>query len=281
MIIHPDLILADAGVAGERRFRRGRNLLDPDEVDWDCGPAHASDPPYWDDLIQGSLRIGAAAARKTIKPAMAVWTLMAGIAALYYLVPATRGAFTLLEAIQQATGPLFPTIGMGLSVGLIVESVKVLMAGKGKRRWKMENTVNALFNFAVFGLMGLTHYYRYAFQEDFFGRGTSWDVLVPKVMFDQFVWTVIVANPYQTVLFLWKSHNFRWREITSQILPFKTFWGTRMLPVLVGNWAFWIPMASIVYCFPSDLQIPLSILAVTIWVLVLSVITSSRQHEND
>ncbi len=60
------------------------------------------------------------------------------------------------------------------------------------------------------------------------------------------------------------------------MFPFKPFWGTKMLPVLVSNWAFWIPMASIVYCFPSDLQIPLSILAVTIWVLILSVLTAKK-----
>lgn len=286
MILHPDLVLAgpDAAAAhasAGHRFHRGRNLLDPRAAEWDDTPPLPSDPLYWDDLIRNSIRIGLDAARRTFKPALCVWTLMAGIAALYYLVPATHAAFLALETLQQATGPLFPTIGMGLSVGVIVETIKVLMAGPGKRRWTMENTLNALFNFAVFGLMGLTHYYRYAFQEDFFGRGTSLDVLIPKVMFDQFVWTVIFANPYQTVLFLWKSHGFRWREVTSQIFPFKAFWGTRMLPVLIGNWTFWIPMASIVYCFPSDLQIPLSILAVTIWVLVLSVLTSSRHHEND
>lgn len=283
MVIHPDLILAGqvspaALTSAGHRFQRGRNTLDAQSIDWGHAPALPDDPLHWDDLIRNSIRIGIRAARNTLKPALCVWSLMATIAAIYYLVPASRSAFAMLEAIQHATGPLFATLGMGMSVGIIVETVKVLATGK--RRWTMENTTNALFNFAVFGLMGLTHYYRYDFQESFFGTGTSWNVLLPKVMFDQFVWTVLIANPYQTIAYMWKNHGFRFREVTSRMRPFKAFWGTRMLPVLVTNWAFWIPMASIVYCFPSDLQIPLSILAVTIWVLVLSVLTASRAQDD-
>jgi hypothetical protein len=122
-----------------------------------------------------------------------------------------------------------------------------------------------------------TYFSNYDFQEQFFGVGTSFRVLVSKVLFDQFVWTVLIANPYQTIAYLWKNHRYRWSEVSSQMVPFKPFWGMKMLPVLVSNWAFWIPMASLVYCFPSDLQIPLSILAVTIWVLVLSVLTSTKR----
>jgi hypothetical protein len=58
--------------------------------------------------------------------------------------------------------------------------------------------------------------------------------------------------------------------------PFKPFWGTKILPVLITNWAFWIPMVSIIYCFPAELQLPLAILAVTIWVLLLSILTSKK-----
>lgn len=279
MIALPELIFSDndfpdRSQAVGHRFYRGRNALTASAIDWNTGRALPNDPLYWDDMFGGSVRSGVDAAKKTIKPALFVWVLMAGIAMMYYFMPAARGLFTTLSMIQEKMGVLFPSIGMGLSVGLTVELVKVLLGNE--KRWRRENTINALFNFAVFGLMGWSSHYRYLFQEEFFGRGTSWNVLVPKVMFDQFVWTVIIANPYQTILYLWKNHGFKWSKVSSQMFPFKPFWGTKMLPVLVSNWAFWIPMASIVYCFPSDLQIPLSILAVTIWVLILSVLTAKK-----
>jgi len=52
-----------------------------------------------------------------------------------------------------------------------------------------------------------------------------------------------------------------------------------VLPVLITNWAFWIPMVAIIYCFPAELQLPLAILAVTIWVLLLSILTSDNNEE--
>lgn len=38
-------------------------------------------------------------------------------------------------------------------------------------------------------------------------------------------------------------------------------------------------MAFIIYYFPPDLQLPLSILAVTTWVMLLSVLTSMNRRE--
>ena len=131
----------------------------------------------------------------------------------------------------------------------------------------------------IFGILGVLQNYLYAFQAKLFGTGTSLEVLVPKVLFDQFAWTVLFANPYQTILYLWKNRGFSFQKVATQMRPFKPFWGTQVLPVLIANWFFWIPMVSIIYCFPSELQLPLAILAVTIWVLLLSILTSVSHAE--
>jgi len=49
--------------------------------------------------------------------------------------------------------------------------------------------------------------------------------------------------------------------------------------MLISNWAFWIPMAFLVYYFPPELQIPMAILAVTIWVILLSYLTAASQND--
>jgi hypothetical protein len=262
-----------------RRFYRGRNHLSGPSLTWDDAPQIPVDPPYWEDMFGGSVRVGIQAARNSFKPALWVWGLMACISVLYYAVPGAPQWFSGLVQVQERLGILFPSIGMGLSVGLLVELVKVALSNE--RRWTRANTVNALFNFAVFGLMGVTHYYRYPFQNRMFGAGNSLDVLAAKVAFDQFVWTVIIANPYQAVAYLWKNSHFSWRAVGRRMSPFRTFWGTQMLPVLIANWAFWIPMAFMIYSFPSELQLPLSILAVTIWVMLLTVLTSATSQRDD
>lgn len=268
---------AEATSCQDRRHHRGRNQLPPRLVDWTSGTPIPADPPYWDDMFGSSLRIGLSAARNTLRPAMAVWLLMLGIVISYYAIPASHSVFGLLVTVQEKMGVWFPSIGMGLSVGILVELVKVGLSKP--RRWTRENTVNALFNFAVFGLMGVTHHYRFAFQNDVFGAGNSFGELASKVAFDQFVWTVLIANPYQAICYLWKNHGFRWQPVAGQMRPFRTFWGTQMLPVLISNWAFWIPMGFLVYFFPATLQIPVSILAVTTWVMLLSVLTSMSQRD--
>lgn len=261
---------------GCRRHFRGRNHL-PTSGAWNEAAALPADPPYWDDMFGNSVRQGVAAALKSTKPALVVWGMMTTIALLYYLAPASKAAFEALVAFQAKTGVFFPSIGMGLSVGILVEVVKVLVSPT--KRWTLTNTANATFNFIIWSLMGVTQYYRYAWQVEVFGAGNSFAELVTKVAFDQFVWTVLFANPYQAILYLWKNNRYSWRAVARIATPFRTFWGTQMLPMLISNWAFWIPMAFLVYYFPPELQIPMSILAVTIWVILLSFLTSSPSSD--
>ncbi|MBK1831107.1 hypothetical protein JIN77_10245 [Verrucomicrobiaceae bacterium R5-34] len=263
-----------ASSSSGRRHYRGRNQLSEESLVWNYD-AHqvAADPPYWDDMISGSIRLGVQAAKMTFKPALIVWTLMAAISILYYTVPATHFIFAGLVTAQEIMGPLFPMIGMGLSVGFLVEFVSVMSSET--RQWTRENSLNAVFNFALFGLMGLSTYYRYPLQNEWFGAGNTLGVLATKVAFDQFVWTVLLANPYQCFSYLWKNQGFSFEAVRKRIFPFRTFWGTQMLPVLIANWAFWIPMAFMVYSFPPELQLPLAILAITIWVMLLKVLAAS------
>lgn len=263
--------------SGGRRHYRGRNSLAVGTVQWDTGPAIPMDIPYWDDMFGSSVRAGMRAARQSIKPAVFVWVLMACVATLYYAVPASQGFFSALNALQARMGLAFPFFGMGLSVGLMAEAVKVGMSRE--KRWTRTNTANAAFNLVMFGVLGVLQNYFYLLQVKMFGTGASLQVLLPKVIVDQFVWTVFLANPYQTILYLWKNQGFSWSKVVAKMSPFKPFWGTQVLPVLIANWAFWIPMVAIIYCFPDELQLPLVMLAVTIWVLLLTFLTSAN-HED-
>lgn len=264
-------------ISENRRHYRGRNHFAVSTSGWDDTSGIPVDPPYWDDMFGSSIRIGIAAAKKTFKPALWVWGMMVAIAALYYMAPATHGVFAALVTLQDRMGVFFPSVGMGLSVGILVECVRVMMSQE--RKWTRGNSVNAGFNFIIWSIMGTTQHYRYAWQVEVFGAGNTFTELVTKVSFDQFVWTVFFANPYQAILYLWKSNGFSWKAVARLATPFRTFWGTQMLPMLVSNWAFWIPMAFLVYYFPPELQIPMAILAVTIWVILLSYLTAATDRD--
>ncbi|MGB0744178.1 MAG: hypothetical protein ACPGSB_06600 [Opitutales bacterium] len=266
-------------ITDRRRHYRGRNHYEADTSSWNQNATLPADPPFWDDMFRNSIRIGISAAKSSFKPAIWVWCMMVGLAMLYYLAPFSRSVFDAMVYVQEKLGIWFPSIGMGLCVGLLVECVRVVISDN--KRWTRENSVNGIFNFTIWSIMGITQHYRYAWQVEVFGPGNSFGELATKVAFDQFIWTVFFANPYQAILYLWKNNNFSCLAVLRQASPFRTFWGTQMLPMLISNWAFWIPMAFMIYFFPPELQIPMAILAITIWVILLTYLTeASSQNEN-
>jgi len=54
-----------------------------------------------------------------------------------------------------------------------------------------------------------------------------------------------------------------------------------VLPVLVSNWCFWIPMSILIYCFPTTLQLPLGILATSIWSMLLAALVKPADSTAD
>jgi hypothetical protein len=107
-------------------------------------------------------------------------------------------------------------------------------------------------------------------QAHWFGAGRSPGILATKTLVDQFLYTPFLSNPMQTLAFLWKSEQFSFRRTVEKMRQFRQFYVLTVLPVLVSNWLFWIPMVLLIYCFPTSLQLPLGILACAIWSMLLT-----------
>ncbi|HEX4140912.1 MAG TPA: hypothetical protein VHY09_11230, partial [Candidatus Methylacidiphilales bacterium] len=128
--------------------------------------------------------------------------------------------------------------------------------------------------FVIFFISGCIVYEFYHYQGVWWGTGASLRVIAPKVIVDQFGYTVLFAAPYYAVLTRWQALRYSgaklWRELRGE------FFTTRVLPVLVTNWMFWIPAVSFVYAMPSVLQPPLAAFATAIWGLLVSAIGSQE-----
>jgi FMN phosphatase YigB (HAD superfamily) len=140
-----------------RRYYRSRNSLSVKSFDWSSYHSIPVDTPFWDDMICNSARAGLDAAKQSLKPAFFVWAMMAVVAVFYYAVPASQGFFAALTALQNKLGLLFPFLGMGLAVGILAEVVKVLISDE--KRWTRSNTINALFNLSIFGVLGVAEFF--------------------------------------------------------------------------------------------------------------------------
>ncbi|MBV8216431.1 MAG: hypothetical protein JOZ08_24700 [Verrucomicrobia bacterium] len=233
-------------------------------------PARAADQPSLgtSELVLRSLRLGLNAARANFAPAVLIQLLMLSLVISYFYLPAVKPIFGVLTEWNVQGGLFFSFFAMGITVGGITEIFSVYLHKNG--RWTGEDLANMSFNFVVFGLLGVMNSVFYQIQAYLFGTGRSVEVLAAKTLVDQFVYTPFLSNPTQTLAFLWRSEQFSFRRTVEKMRQFRQFYVLTVLPVLVSNWLFWIPMVVLIYCFPTSLQLPLGILACAIWSMLLT-----------
>jgi hypothetical protein len=197
---------------------------------------------------------------------LALQTAMALLVAAYYLWPAAQPVFTQVAAWQRAGGVLVAALASALAGGLLSETSAVYFLHGG--RWMRERIDHALFKSGLFFISGGLVFEFYRLQAFWFGNGAAWTVLAPKVLVDQFGYSVIITTPLQSVLIRWHALGYSFQKLRRELT--QRFVTQRMLPVLVTNWMFWLPAVTFVYSMPQDLQMPLCIFANAIWALLLS-----------
>lgn len=265
------LFLLDRDVTGRcersRRHLRGRNyLLDRTVFDQVKSATDAIRV-----LFMASLWKGVRAARQIAVPALAIQSVMLGLTFAYFFYPPSTPYFEKFVAFKAWVGPSFSFLSMGM-IAIFAETVRRLQT----RDWS-GYLASAAFGFCVFGVLGVATDLFYVLQKAMWaGLEPGWRI-VAKVMTDQFVWTVLLANPYQTFTYVFKDCGFKPTEFRRRITPFKFFYVREVLAVLITNWAFWIPTSAILYSLPLDLQFVISRLAIIIWILLLTAITNRNQ----
>jgi len=196
----------------------------------------------------------------------ALLAAMSIVVAIYYCWPAGAAVLSGYAAWQHSGGILRTGLTAGFAGGILSELSLVYLRDRG--RWNLTHLENMAFRFVVFFFGGLVVSKFYEWQAFWFGDGLSWRVLLPKVLVDQFIFSVIWSTTYQTMTFRWQALRYSgsrlWNELDGNFVV------ERMLPVLVTNWMFWIPGVTLVYSMPLILQMPLNIFATAIWSLLLA-----------
>jgi len=222
-----------------------------------------------------AFRKGFRAAWQNLPAILTLQLAMALTVAAYYNWPAAAAVLSRYAAWQHGGGIPGAALATALAGGVLSEVSLVYIGDRG--RWSPAHLENLAFKFALFFVAGAIVYEFYAWQAIWFGQGAAWSVLVPKILVDQFVYTVFWATPYYTLLTRWKALGYSaaklWRDLD---LEFVT---ERMLPILVTNWMFWLPGVSLIYAMPLVLQTPLFIFATAIWGLLLPAVARQESAE--
>ncbi len=193
------------------------------------------------------------------------------LVAFYYCSSTGMELLSRFGVWQHRGGVLAAGIASAFAGGLLSEASVVYVQQGG--RWTRANVENAAFKLGLFLMSGSMVYEFYLLQAHWFGDSASWRSVVPKVLVDQFGFTVIWSIPTQTILTRWHVLRFSTSRLLQELG--ENFVMDRMLPVLVMNWMLWFPGVIFIYSMPQNLQMPLAIFANAIWGLLLSAV--SRQ----
>jgi hypothetical protein len=222
--------------------------------------------------IGEACRRGWRAAVANLRAIVALEGAMAAVVAIYYLWPAGHELMSRYGQWQSANGGLGNGISLALAGGLLSEVSFVYFQNRG--RWQWANLESLLFKLVIFFISGVIVYYFYRQQAVWWGNGTGFSTIVPKVIVDQFGYTVIFSAPYFSLLTRWHALRYSgarlWQELRGNFLT------DRFLPLIVTNWVFWIPAVSFVYAMPLILQPPLAALATAIWGLLVAALGSQE-----
>jgi len=183
-------------------------------------------------------------------PAIMSFFLGVALLALYYGGgDALRPSFEALAEFQTEGGILFSVVSTGLFAGLL-PSVLQVAVGLLPRPY----SVNFAFNVAFWSAMGWAVNRLYFFQAWLFGDDADPVIVMQKVLFDQFVWNPFIFGPFLSLVLRWRDYQFslqRWREVTQP-----RAWALAYCSMMITCWGTWIPGTSVVYSFPTDLQMP-------------------------
>ena len=215
------------------------------------------------ERFRKALAIGWASARANVIPSLVLWTFAAVLVLVYYALPGCTGLFESVRLAQERYGWKAVVVSRvffnGLLPGVFLLSVAAI---RPAHPWK---TIFAQAAFGcAFGIVGDAFF---RLQCVLFGDGTSFVTVLLKTLVDQFVFTVLVIAPVESLFFFWIGRDFSWprvrRDWPGRAWPFEV-----VMPNLVADWVVSIPVCFATYVFPLDLQIHVNGLISAFWMLM-------------
>jgi hypothetical protein len=217
------------------------------------------------------LAAGAAALRRFWRPFLLIQSAAVALVLAYHFSRGVRAACEVVGVWKTAGGIPFAALSGALAGGLLPEIARALADRtlSGLRGRAAAIAFNTLF-FAFNGVV-IDRFYR--LEAELFGSDSTLRTVITKTLIDQFVftpiWLVLI-----TLLFLWRQRGFSLAATLPAVRG--GFYRARVVPLLIPNWFFWIPMVSIIYALPAPLQFTLFVPALGAWSLIMVFIADAK-----
>ncbi|HEX4404538.1 MAG TPA: hypothetical protein VH560_06910 [Polyangia bacterium] len=225
-------------------------------------------------MAEGVLAAGKAAIRRFLRPFLLIQLVAVALVVAYHVDARVRAVCAALAAWKAAGGLPLAAATAAFAGGVLPELAK-LAAQRGRASGLRARGGEIAFNMSFFALNGVLVDRLYVVEAALFGTDAHVATVAAKVAFDQLVftppWLALV-----TVLYLWRRRGFSTQATLRSLRAegFPRFVRGRIVPLLLPDWFFWIPMVTVIYAFPVPLQFLLFILALAAWSLILVMIAS-------
>jgi len=154
-------------------------------------------------------------------------------------------------------GYLFAAAMFAFSGGVLPEVFKFLVGVN--RTLDSQRFRNVAFVCALYAVLGVTTDALQRWMAGLFGAANPPAVVVAKMAIDQFLYTPLFCMPFIAFVYTWREHHFR---LSPTLKSLGLAWYvSRVATILIPTWAFWVPMATLMYTLPATLNIIFGALA--------------------
>jgi hypothetical protein len=208
--------------------------------------------------------------RENVFPAIYLQCFAIILVSSYYFIPQTKSFWSLFTQVKDELG-IFFIAGMPILCGGFIPLFILIYQ---KKVAKQVITANIIFCILFWGYRGTEINYLYEFFAYLFGDSTNIDVIVKKVLCDQFIYSFLWSGPTAAIAFKYKANDFNWFK-TKQQLNMR-FFTEEMAATIFSIWMIWIPAVTIIYTLPLELQYIMFNIVLCFFSLILSSIQKNN-----
>lgn len=224
-------------------------------------------------LLRRSVLEGVRAFVSCRRAALLLQISAVGIVLSYYQIPQIQAWLDDLASFKASTGWPFAMISTALAGGFFPLLVQSLLRAPGWREaWR-----HLPFFTGFWASQGILIDAFYTLQAHWFGNDAKLQTVISKILADMLGFAPFVAVICMVVAYQWKDCHYSFKRTCERFAQegFLAFY----LPIVIMNWAIWLPAVAAIYCFPLALQVPLMNLTLCLWTILLGLLAGREATE--
>jgi len=202
-------------------------------------------------------------------PALVLQLLALATVASYFTWPPAHALLDRLMVLKQDWGLAYSFVAGALFAGLLP---RLVMRWTGA--WRGRVAPELAFALTFWGWRSAEVDLFYRLQAHWFGSGSDWRTVLSKAAVDQLLYSPFWAVPQIAIAHVAKDAGWSWRGMREHLD--REFFTLRLPSAVVGNAMVWAPAVIAVYVLPSALQLPVSNLVASFWVLLMAVLLARK-----